>query len=477
MKPSVRTFLGILALSFVPRLLTAQATAVPTADLDSLKPRVGTLVNSVMRAGLCPGLVVGLIQPGQTRVWGYGSISSKNPLPPNADTEFEIASITKLFTQLLFSDMVHRGQMGLNDPAQKYLPPGFTLPSKGGRYITLLMLSNHTSGLPDWPEDMGSFDSGDPHNSYSLDRLYRFLSHTQLTQVPGTGFLYSCLGSSLLGDLIALKNGTTWTAILQRRVLDPLGMKDTGVTWTPDQLSRMAEGFNGEPNPPALWKYPEAFLPEGSLHSTVNDLFKLARAAMTPSGSPLADIAFDGTAQKVGWGTEVSHQGQSGDGFNSYFEVDRLRQTALVIWGRCNTDTVYQLAQHLQQILDGASNSVITLPAFTTLSKAQLKPYEGLYQIVTPIQAIPSQVGTKVSLTAAEGRLIAQGPAWWMKDFSLFPLKDGSFYIKRNGAIVTFQKDGQGRVANFQTNGDPSVTAERDDHPNAAAGGDIPPPP
>src|ERR1039458_1071964 len=121
----------VLVFSFVliTPFLWAQNAASP---IDSLKPDIDALVKPVVDGGFSPGMVVGLIYKGQTWVWGYGAISSKNANPPNGDTEFEIASITKLFTNLLFSDMVHRNQMGLEDKVQLYLPRGVKMPVKDG---------------------------------------------------------------------------------------------------------------------------------------------------------------------------------------------------------------------------------------------------------------------------------------------------------------------------------------------------------
>ncbi len=167
------TFIGLLLLGWAlsPGFLGAQE---PSFAVDRLKPDIDAIVNPVVEGGWSPGMVVGVIDQGQTRVWGYGSISSKNAKPPTGDTEFEIASITKLFTKLLFSDVVHRGKMGLEDRVQAYLPPGVKMPVKKGREITLLMLSNHTSGLPCWPDDMGYHSSNDPAYFYSMEELLPF---------------------------------------------------------------------------------------------------------------------------------------------------------------------------------------------------------------------------------------------------------------------------------------------------------------
>ena len=94
------------------------------------------------------GIVVGVIDPQGRRVVAYGSLNQGDPWPLNGDTIFEIGSVTKVFTSVLLADMVERGEVALADPVAKYLPPEVKVPERGGRVITLVDLSTHTSGLP-----------------------------------------------------------------------------------------------------------------------------------------------------------------------------------------------------------------------------------------------------------------------------------------------------------------------------------------
>ncbi len=76
-----------------------------------------------------------------------GALEKGDPRALNGETVFEIGSVTKVFTSLLLSDMVQRGQVALTDPVSKYLPAGVRLPERNGRQITLQDLATHTSGL------------------------------------------------------------------------------------------------------------------------------------------------------------------------------------------------------------------------------------------------------------------------------------------------------------------------------------------
>lgn len=64
-----------------------------------------------------------MIGPNGRKVVSYGAPEEGDSRPLTGDTVFEIGSVTKVFTSLLLSDMVQRGEVALTDPVAKYLPP------------------------------------------------------------------------------------------------------------------------------------------------------------------------------------------------------------------------------------------------------------------------------------------------------------------------------------------------------------------
>ena len=63
-----------------------------------------------------------------------------------ADTMFEIGSITKTFTSTALASLVVDGSITLDDPVGTLLP-GWSIPERDGRKITLNDLATHRSGL------------------------------------------------------------------------------------------------------------------------------------------------------------------------------------------------------------------------------------------------------------------------------------------------------------------------------------------
>jgi CubicO group peptidase (beta-lactamase class C family) len=151
------------------------------------------------------GIVVGMIGPDGRKVVSYGALEKGDPRALNGDTVFEIGSVTKVFTSLLLSDMVQRGQVALTDPVSKYLPAGVKMPQRNGKQITLLDLATHTSGLPRIPGNFKPKDPANPYADYSVAQLYEFLASYELPRDIGAQYEYSNLGGGLLGHVTAVR--------------------------------------------------------------------------------------------------------------------------------------------------------------------------------------------------------------------------------------------------------------------------------
>jgi D-alanyl-D-alanine-carboxypeptidase/D-alanyl-D-alanine-endopeptidase len=225
-------------------------------------------------------IVVGFVYPNGTKVFGYGNISKTNNVPVNGNTLFNIASLTKPFTTLALADMVKQGIMNLDDPIEKYLPYNVTVPQYNGHKITLGDLATHTSGLPFMPSNIWLNDTvGDLNPNYNSTQMYQALSNTTLLSEPGTKFLYSDFGLRLLGHILSLKErGMPYEQLVKNRVLDVLGMNDTNITLSENDIkNRFPVGhLNGsEIETPEV---PEVIAGAGAYRSTANDLLKYLSA-------------------------------------------------------------------------------------------------------------------------------------------------------------------------------------------------------
>lgn len=182
--------------------------ATTTYGLD-LKPKIDPLADPLIKDGIAVGFMIGIVKDGQTQVIAYGETSKGSKVKPDADTVYEIGSISKVFTGILLADMVRKGIVKLDDPVQKYLPEGVKMPILDGKTITLEHLVTHTSGLPRMPDNFMPADPANPFADYSESQMYKFLEGHKLRRPPGQ-YEYSNYGMGLLGHFLARKMGKTY---------------------------------------------------------------------------------------------------------------------------------------------------------------------------------------------------------------------------------------------------------------------------
>jgi D-alanyl-D-alanine-carboxypeptidase/D-alanyl-D-alanine-endopeptidase len=135
------------------------------------------------------GAVAGILDlaDGQPRISGTGSLRAANGPAPDADTTFEIGSITKTFTALALAHAVVTGRLSLDTPVRDILPTGTAVPFRDAVEITVEHLARHTSGLPRSPQRLGlraiwaaGTRGEDPYAPINTPALLELLSRTKL---------------------------------------------------------------------------------------------------------------------------------------------------------------------------------------------------------------------------------------------------------------------------------------------------------
>ncbi|SPE24284.1 Beta-lactamase [Candidatus Sulfopaludibacter sp. SbA3] len=238
---------------------TFDPTPVPVspADLEGVLAR--DLKYALPRAGLVPGsgagLVVGAWKHGQSRILTYGAA--------RPDALFEIGSITKTFTGLMLAQMVIQQKVELDEPIRLLLPEGLVTKPAGAE-IRLVDLATQHSDLPravpgDWLE---------------------YLSRRGVSRRLDAPFSYSNFGFGLLGQLLATRAGLTYSEFLKEQITGPLGLMDTVVALSPEQQSRLIQGYDAQ-HRPVPWE-PEGLAGSGAIRSTAADMLKYLAANLHP---------------------------------------------------------------------------------------------------------------------------------------------------------------------------------------------------
>jgi CubicO group peptidase (beta-lactamase class C family) len=260
----------------------------PEYATEAIHAKVDELVAPYIGSPANVGLVVEVLCGDERHVFGYGQLTRDRDATPDEHTVFEIGSITKVFTANLLADMVARGEVKLDDPVRKYLPPSVRVPTWGGEEITLLHLATHTASLPRMPGNWEATvkDQANPYADYTVEHLYQYLGSCRLRWPLGTRADYSNLGVGLLGHALALAAGRPYEELLLERVARPLGLNDTSITLSEDQRRRLAPGHAEDGKPTANWDIP-TLAGAGALRSSVSEMLSYLDANLRPDATPL----------------------------------------------------------------------------------------------------------------------------------------------------------------------------------------------
>lgn len=247
------------------------------------------------------GVVVGAVADDQDVLLGFGNQRLWGSEPPDADTVFEIGSISKAFTGILLAKRVESGDLKLDDRVADLLPEGWSL-SEPARTITLQHLTTHTSGFPRIPDNLLGVGAvfmnlmgGDPYRAYSEESFRAALSSVDLVFEPGTDRLYSNFAVGLLGFVLATRNGTDYETLLTTELCEPLGMKRTAITNQEWHNDHFAAGYRTTaklgPVTPAMgsseWLLPNHLAGAGGIRSTGSDMLTFLKANMGLVSTPL----------------------------------------------------------------------------------------------------------------------------------------------------------------------------------------------
>jgi CubicO group peptidase (beta-lactamase class C family) len=205
-----------------------------------------------------PGFVVGVRRDGSTEVVADGVADLETGEGVSAETSFRIASVTKSFTAALALEVAAEGLLDLDAP----LADG----------ASARQLLSHQAGLGwDWPAGLEAYGDDD-------GALLRLAADepSRLPVRPGEVFSYANPGYWLVAAAIQRATDESFEAALQSRLLDPLGLANTGFA----PATPAARGYEqvepgaDEHKPSAADVYPRVRRAAGGLWSTVGDLLR-----------------------------------------------------------------------------------------------------------------------------------------------------------------------------------------------------------
>jgi CubicO group peptidase (beta-lactamase class C family) len=266
---------------FRDSLASAVTEATDFATVDGI-------VADYFGRGAAPAIAYGVVADGRlVHSAGFGARTLGGD-PPDADTVFRIASMSKSFTASAILLLRDAGALALDDPAVSYVPElaDWTYGAADAAPITIRQLLTMTAGFPT-DDPWGDRQQGLPIKAFD-ELLARGLS---FNWAPGTRFEYSNLGYAILGRVLTEASGVLYHEFIRTRLLTPLGMGRTGFEVSEFDPANLAVGYRR-----GLRSWEEvpfdpygAFAPMGGVFSSVADLARWVAgfaAAFPPDGGP-----------------------------------------------------------------------------------------------------------------------------------------------------------------------------------------------
>ena len=294
------------------------------------------------RTGAC--VAAGVIDDG-TVATAYYCANANSQRPYDEHTAFEIGSVTKTMTAALLAEFIGRGEVALDDPIAKLLPPGTSVPSFNGHDITIGEIVTHTSSLPAIPPQYHAPDINNPYAHASERDLLDALAATQLTREPGSKWEYSNFAMIVLSYALAKRSGKDYETLLRERLLVPLGMNDTYVANRPAPI-HLAQGHLSTGAPAIPWDFHPDMAGVGGVRATLPDMLRYLEgelgtrdSAITPALARTQELvaSVDGHRMGMNWNlsmvnghTRIFHEGGTG-GYSSFAGFDRTAKRAVVL--------------------------------------------------------------------------------------------------------------------------------------------------
>ncbi len=244
-----------------------ESVGIPARALELLAGQVQTMVDQEEIVG-GELLVIKNRRTVLRQAFGWKDRESGQPM--EIDAVYCVRSMTKPLVGTAIQMLIDEGRLQLDTPVQEILP-FFAGPETGK--ITVEHLLTHTGGFPftTLGKQLSEYDD--------LSEVAAEAAGTELGFEPGTRFEYSDAGSDTLGAIVARITGEPVEQFIQKRILDPLDMKDTTTLLGDDEkvLARIPSAYSGgtglwsrhwKPSDPPIFPL---FLTSQSLYSTTTD--------------------------------------------------------------------------------------------------------------------------------------------------------------------------------------------------------------
>jgi CubicO group peptidase (beta-lactamase class C family) len=270
-----------------------------------------------------PGAAVLVVKDGK-KIFekGYGLANVDKAIPIRPHTVFELASCSKQFTAMAIMILAERKKLNYDDRLGKFFPEFHA----AGQAITIEQLLHHTSGLPDYMDAWNASNTNAPPASRLMLELVA--KRPKLLFKPGEKYDYSNTGYMVLAQIVEKASGKRFPEFIKENIFTPLGMNDSIVfDETHPKILRRALCYAREGGGFKNTSRDElgAVYGDGSVHSSIDDLFKWDQALYT-------EKLVSAAALKRAW-TEGKTSDGKGTGYGYGWDLGRFMRTREISHG------------------------------------------------------------------------------------------------------------------------------------------------
>ena len=326
-----------------------------------------------------PGGTV-LIMKGEDVIFekSYGVANYATDLKIDANTFFNIASVSKQFTAMAILKLHQEGKLSIEDNVKKYFPE---FKAEFFERIQIKHLLSQCSGLPD---DRPRDDRNFVLTATDMQSIEFFKELDYLNFEPGTNYEYQNPTFQLCYSIIEKVSGKSFEEYMKENIFDPSGMTETLYFQADREIPRMAHGYIPENEEKTEWKEydygEESFFgtkADGGIYTSINEFVKwekalrnntiladslqqVAHSAITTvSGStfssyqnrPHTSYGYGWFIEEVpGWPKKVYHTGDNG-GFQIYAGRFPEKEVLVLVFENRNDNSRWNMVKEIDAVL------------------------------------------------------------------------------------------------------------------------------
>jgi len=426
-----------------------KATPLSALEQERIEAKADALLDEYIALKDFVGVSAGIFYQDRV-IWtgGAGYRDLKNKQAATHEMRHRIASITKPMTAIAIMQLVEKGQLDLDVPIQTYFKD---YPRSDKGELTLRHLLQHVGGVPYYKNRKEGFPS---MHFNSLEEAVALFKDRPLLHQPGTAYLYTTYGYTLLGAILEKVTGQSYADYMSENIWTPAGMKNTHLEIFGQSYPNQAQlykktkkgTFTADKQTDLSLKYPG-----GGLLSTVDDLLHFGQAvldhqliteeSLEQMRIP-AEVEWKGTPYGMGWyvvddpvyGRIVRHGG-SQSGTSTYLSIFLDQRFVVAVLANNIDGNVYNLHRELYEMTLDSNKRMQPLRKIIDLPEEALTPYVGQYEL---------RKGQVLTITRKGNQLMTQVGEY--PPIPIYAIAKNKFFYRLFDAQLEFELNDQNQV-------------------------------